>query len=51
MLNVFSHPALPAKKFYVLGISRNLMEGYAEMNLKEIENDWSKNTEEKERQQ
>ncbi len=39
MLNVFSHPALPAKKFYVLGISRNLMEGYAEMNLKEIEND------------
>lgn len=35
----YRHPALPGKIFHVVGISRNLMEGSAELNLKETDND------------
>lgn len=39
LFNHYVHPAMPGKQFFVQGISRNLIEGYAELNLKEIEND------------
>ena len=34
----YRHPAM-GKTFFVQSVSRNLEEGYAEMNLKEIEHD------------
>ncbi|MDE6853781.1 MAG: hypothetical protein K2J38_01860, partial [Muribaculaceae bacterium] len=37
--NRFRHPAMPDKLFYVQGISRNLIEGYAELTIKEVWND------------
>ena len=41
IVSLFAHYRHPAmnKTFFVQGISRNLEEGYAEMNLKEIEHD------------
>lgn len=38
LFNRYTHPAM-ATRFFVQGISRNLHEGTAELNLKEIEND------------
>lgn len=35
----YKHPAMADKLFYVQGISRNLIEGYAELTLKEVWND------------
>jgi hypothetical protein len=35
----YIHPALSDKKFFVQGINRNLIEGSAELSLKEIDND------------
>ena len=35
----YKHPAMPDKVFYTQGISRNLIEGYAELTLKEVWND------------
>lgn len=35
----YRHPALPSCEFYVTGISRNLMEGCARLDLKAIDND------------
>lgn len=35
-LNRYRHPALPGRTFHVMGVSRNLREGWAELNLKEI---------------
>lgn len=35
----YKHPAMPAKKFYIQGISRNLIEDYAELTIKEVWND------------
>lgn len=37
--NRFRHPAMPDRLFYVQGISRNLIEGYAELTIKEVWND------------
>lgn len=34
----YTHPAMPGKKFYVTGVSRDLIAGYAELKLKEIWN-------------
>lgn len=34
--NTYSHPAMPGKRFRVLGIDRNLEEGSAKLHLKEI---------------
>lgn len=39
LFNHYKHPAMTDKEFYVQGISRNLIEGYAELTLKEIWND------------
>ena len=39
MFNHYKHPAMAGKKFYVQGISRNLIEGYAELTIKEVWND------------
>lgn len=36
LFNLYRHPAMPGKTFFVQGLSRNLMEGYAQMTLKEI---------------
>lgn len=35
----YTHPAMTEKEFYVQGVSRNLIEGYAELTLKEVWND------------
>ncbi len=35
LFNHYIHPAMPEKKFYVLGITRNLIEGWAELTIKE----------------
>ena len=35
----YKHPAMADKTFYVQGISRNLIGGYAELTLKEVWND------------
>jgi len=35
----YRHPAMPDKEFYVQGISRNLIGGYAELTIKEVWND------------
>lgn len=35
--NTYRHPALPGKKFRALGVGRNLMDGYAELKLRETE--------------
>lgn len=35
LFNRYKHPAMPSKVFYVQGISRNLIEGYAELTIKE----------------
>lgn len=35
----YKHPAMPDKKFYVQSISRSLIDGYAELTLKEVWND------------
>ena len=32
----YKHPAMPNKKFYAQGLSRNLIEGYAELTIKEV---------------
>ena len=37
--NQYKHPAMTDKVFYVQGISRNLIEGYAELTIKEVWND------------
>lgn len=39
IFNLYVHPAMPNKIFYVQGISRNLIEGYAELVIKEVWND------------
>lgn len=39
LFNHYKHPAMPDKVFYVQGISRNLIEGYAELTIKEVWND------------
>ncbi len=39
IFNHYRHPAMTDKEFYVQSISRNLIEGYAELTIKEIEND------------
>lgn len=39
LFNHYKHPAMADKIFYVQGISRNLIEGYAELTLKEVWND------------
>ncbi len=39
LFNHYRHPAMTNKEFYVQSISRNLIEGYAELTIKEIEND------------
>lgn len=39
IFNHYKHPAMPDKKFYVQSISRNLIEGYAELTLKEVWHD------------
>ena len=39
MFDHYLHPALPGKKFFATGISRNLIEGWAQLSLKEIDND------------
>ena len=39
LFNHYRHPAMADKKFYVQGISRNLIEGYAQLAIKEIWND------------
>lgn len=36
LFNHYKHPAMTDKVFYVQGISRNLIEGYAELTLKEV---------------
>lgn len=36
LFNLYRHPAMPGKTFFVQGLSRNLMEGYAQMTLKEV---------------
>ena len=37
--DIYKHPALPGKQFFIQGISRNLKESEANVNLKEIEDD------------
>lgn len=39
LFNHYRHPAMADKKFYVQGISRNLIEGYAELTIKEVWDD------------
>lgn len=39
LFNFYQHQAMPDKTFYVQGISRNLIEGYAELTLKEVWHD------------
>ena len=39
LFNLYKHPAMTDKLFYVQGISRNLIEGYAELTIKEVWND------------
>lgn len=39
LFNLYRHPALADKLFYVQGISRNLIEDYAELTIKEVWND------------
>lgn len=39
LFNLYKHPAMTDKVFYVQGISRNLIEGYAELTAKEVWND------------
>lgn len=39
LFNHYRHPAMSDKLFYVQGISRNLIEGYAELTIKEVWND------------
>lgn len=39
ILGHYRHPALPGKVFHTVGISRNLAEGTARLNLKEISDD------------
>lgn len=39
LFNHYKHPAMAGKIFYVQGISRNLIEGYAELTIKEVWND------------
>ena len=39
LFNLYRHPAMANKLFYVQGISRNLIEGYAELTIKETWND------------
>ncbi len=39
LFNLYRHPAMPGKTFFVQGLSRNLIEGYAQITLKEIWND------------
>lgn len=39
LFNHYVHPAMAGRKFYVQGISRNLIEGYAELTIKEVWND------------
>lgn len=39
LFNHYQHPAMIDKLFYVQGISRNLIEGYAELTMKEVWND------------
>lgn len=39
LFNLYRHPAMTGKLFYVQGISRNLIEGYAELTIKEVWND------------
>lgn len=39
LFNHYKHPAMTDKVFYVQGISRNLIEGYAELTIKEVWND------------
>ena len=39
LFNHYKHPAMTDKVFYVQGISRNLIEGYAEITIKEVWND------------
>lgn len=39
LFNHYQHPAMSDKLFYVQSISRNLMEGYAELTIKEVWND------------
>lgn len=39
LFNHYKHPAMADKIFYVQGISRNLIEGYAELTIKEVWND------------
>lgn len=39
LFNLYKHPAMTDKVFYVQGISRNLIEGYAELTVKEVWND------------
>lgn len=35
--NIFRHPALPGKRFWCVGMSRNVMENWTNLNLKECE--------------
>lgn len=39
LFNHYKHPAMSDKIFYVQGISRNLIEGYAELTVKEVWDD------------
>ena len=39
LFNHYRHPAMADKKFYAQGISRNLIEDYAELTIKEVWND------------
>lgn len=39
IFNHYTHPAMAGKTFFVEGVSRNLMEGRADMKIKEVEDD------------
>lgn len=39
LFTLYKHPAMAEKTFYVQGISRNLIEDYAELTIKEVWND------------
>ena len=39
LFNHYRHPAMADKLFFVQGVSRNLIEGYAELTIKEVWND------------
>lgn len=40
LFHQYQHPAMQGKKFYVIGVSRNVIEGSAELKLKEVWRKW-----------